>query len=149
MYRSYSLAIFYFALFAFLLLGSGALLFYSKIGFSLVNISSYYLGDTAAFTQAKSSYGLLEVALPHYGAMGLFIMVTTHFFLFGDKHRKRHFARIAIALFIAAFVDIGSGFMIVKGFEMFVGLKLLSFLALELLGLYLAFSLLRLSYKGL
>ncbi len=137
MHQSYRFAIAYFILFGALLLASGMVLFFSKIGFSYEAVESYYLGNEALFTSPKSSYGLLEVALPHLGSMGLFIMVTGHFLLFSTKQKKHHAIKIVIALFIVALLDIFSGFLIVEGWTLFIWIKLLSFIFLQLLGLYL------------
>ncbi|MEN8147614.1 MAG: hypothetical protein ABFR02_08340 [Campylobacterota bacterium] len=149
MHQSYRLSIAYFTLFGLLLLASGMVLFFSKIGFSYEAVQSYYLGDKALFINPKSSYGLLEVALPHLGAMGLFIMVTGHFFLFSTKHHKHHVIKIVIGLFTVALFDIFSGFLIVEGWTIFIWVKLLSFILLQLLGLYLLWSLFRAVWQGI
>jgi hypothetical protein len=112
-------------------------LFFSKIGFSYGAVESYYLGSEALFSAPKSSYGLLEVALPHLGSMGLFIMVTAHFLLFSDKRKKQLATKVVIALFIAALLDIFSGFFIVGGISQFIWVKLAAFAVLQLLGLFL------------
>ncbi len=137
MQQSYRQAIAYFALFGVLLLASGMVLFFSKIGFSYEAVQSYYLGNEALYINPKSSYGLLEVAFPHLGAMGLFIMVTGHFLLFSDKRRKRQAKKVATALFVVAFLEIFSGFLIVEGLAFFIWIKLITFALLQLLGLYL------------
>ena len=88
MKKSYRYAIAYFTLFGFLLLASGIWLFALKIGFSVDAITAYYLGSEAAYTQPKSVHGLFEVALPHLGSMGLFIMVTGHFLIFTPSKER-------------------------------------------------------------
>lgn len=137
MQQSYRQAIAYFALFGVLLLASGMVLFFSKIGFSYEAVQSYYLGNEALYINPKSSYGLLEVALPHLGAMGLFIMVTGHFLLFSDKRRKHLATKTVAALFVVAFLEIFSGFLIVEGLAFFIWIKFITFALLQLLGLYL------------
>jgi hypothetical protein len=149
MHQSYRIAIAYFVLFGTLLLASGAVLFFNKIGFSYEAVQNYYLGSETLFTTPKSSYGLLEVALPHLGSMGLFIMVTGHFLLFSDKRRKQLATKVVIALFIAALLDIFSGFLIVQGLELFVWVKLAAFALLQLLGLFLLWLLFGAVWQGI
>jgi hypothetical protein len=149
MHQSYRFAIAWFALFGMLLLLSGMLLFFSKIGFSYEAVQSYYLGSEALFTTPKSSYGLLEVALPHLGSMGLFIMVSGHFLLFSEQRKKRLAQKTVSALFIAALLDIFSGFLIVEGWTFFIWIKLLAFGMLQLLGLYLLWLLFSAVWQGI
>ena len=149
MHQSYRYAIAWFALFGALLLLSGMVLFFSKIGFSYTAVQSYYLGSEALFTSPKSSYGLLETALPHLGSMGLFIMVTGHFLLFASKERKRRAVKPVIALFIVALLDIFSGFLIVEGWSFFIWVKLAAFALLQLLGLYLLWLLFSAVWQGI
>jgi len=149
MHQSYRYAIAYFALFGALLLISGMVLFFSKIGYSYVAVESYYLGSEALFTHPKSSYGLLETALPHLGSIGLFIMVTGHFLLFSTKERKRRAVKLVTALFIVALLDIFSGFLIVEGWALFIWIKLASFALLQLMGLWLLWLLFSAVWQGI
>ncbi len=149
MHQSYRIAIAWFALFGVLLLASGTALFFSKIGFTYESVQNYYLGSKALFINPKSSYGLLETALPHLGSMGLFIMVTGHFLLFASKEKKRYARKVVIALFIAALLDIFSGFLIVEGWTFFVWVKLLAFGALQLLGFFLLWLLFSAVWQGI
>ena len=149
MHQSYRVAIAWFALFGALLLASGMVLFLSKIGFSYEAVKSYYLGSETLFINPKSSYGLLETALPHLGSMGLFIMVTGHFLLFSDQRKKRLAKKTVVFLFIAALLDIFSGFLIVEGWTFFVWVKLLAFGLLQLLGLYLLWLLFSAVWQGI
>ena len=149
MHQSYRVAIAWFALFGALLLASGMVLFLSKIGFSYEAVKSYYLGSETLFINPKSSYGLLETALPHLGSMGLFIMVTGHFLLFSDQRKKRLAKKTVVFLFIAALLDIFSGFLIVEGWTFFVWVKLLAFGMLQLLGLYLLWLLFSAVWQGI
>ncbi|WP_345974206.1 hypothetical protein [Sulfurimonas sp. HSL3-7] len=149
MHQSYRISIAYFTLFGALLLSSGMVLFFSKIGFSYEAVKSYYLGSEALFSSPKSSYGLLETALPHLGSMGLFIMVTGHFLLFSTKEKKRLAKKTVVLLFLAALLDIFSGFLIVGGWIFFVWVKLLAFGILQLLGLYLLWLLFSAVWQGI
>ena len=149
MHQSYRIAIAYFTVFGALLLISGAILFISKLGISYESVQTFYLGNQAQFTQPKSTYGLLETALPHLGAMGLFIFVTGHFLLFTTKKQKQRAIKPVVILFIAALFDIGSGFLIVQGLTFFIWVKLLSFLLLQLIGLYLLWLLFSAVWQGI
>lgn len=139
MHQSYRFAIAYFALFGALLLISGAVLFFNKLGLSYESVELFYLGNQSYFIQPKSAYGLLETALPHLGAMGLFIFVTGHFLLFASKKQKHKAVKPVIFLFIAALLDIASGFLIVQGWTFFIWIKIVAFLLLQTIGLYLLF----------
>ena len=149
MHQSYRIAIAYFTIFGAFLLISGAVLFVSKLGISYESVQMFYLGNKAQFTQPKSAYGLLETALPHLGAMGLFIFVAGHFLLFTKTAQKQRAIKPVILLFIAALLDIGSGFLIVQGVTFFIWVKLLSFLLLQLLGLYLLWLLFSAVWQGI
>ncbi len=142
MHQSYRYAIAYFAVFALLLLLSGATLFVSKLGLGYESIETFYLGSNTGFAQPKSTFGLLETALPHLGAMGLFIFVVGHFLLFTDKRQKKRAKKPLILLFIAALLDIASGFLIIQGWTFFIWVKIAAFLLLQILGLYLLYVLL-------
>jgi hypothetical protein len=136
MHRAYRFAIVYFVLFGLMLLLSAGALFLSKIGFSAEAVSLYYLGsDTVA---GKSPYGLLETAVPHLGAMGLYIMVTAHFLLFAPAGAKRRAVAPAVALFLAAALDIVSGAFVAAGYQTWIWIKLAAFAALMTLCLYLS-----------
>ena len=135
MHRAYRFAIGYFALFGMLLLVSGGWLFTAKIGLTPDAVALYYQGsDTVA---GKSAYGLLETAVPHLGAMGLFIMVAAHFMLFAPRHAKHRARLLALALFAAAAADILTGTLVASGQSFWVWIKLLAFGTLMLLGTYL------------
>ena len=149
MHQSYRFAIIYFVLFGVLLLVSGALLFLTKMGLSVEGVQSFYLGSAVHFAQPKTPYGLLETALPHLGAMGLFIFVLGHFMLFGTKQEKRQSILPVKLLFVAALVDIGSGFMIIEGWHLFVTLKIIAFLTLQLTAFYLLFLLFRSTLRSI
>ena len=149
MHQSYRVAIAYFTIFASLLLLSGGVLFISKLGMSYESVSMFYLGNPEQFSQPKSSYGLLETALPHLGAMGLFIFVTAHFMLFSPKKSRQRTVLPATVLFIAALLDIGSGFLITQGWTFFVGVKIVAFITLQIVGLYLLFTLFKFTLQGI
>lgn len=100
MHRAYKVAIFYFTLFSLLLLYTIVALVNEKIGFSLESITHYY--------SEKSFEGLLEIAIPHFMAIGLFVMVLSHFFLFTSS--KMNVKRVIPFYYITALVLITSTF---------------------------------------
>ncbi len=137
MKAAYRYSVAYFSLFGLILLLSGLWLFGLKIGFTPDAVSAYYLGSAEMFTQPKSTHGLLEIAVPHLGAMGLFIMVSAHFLIFVPKERRRHALALSIALFTTALLNIFAPFAIIAGLHSFIWIKLISLIALQLLGLHL------------
>lgn len=96
----YRLVIVYGMVFALALLASAAALFTLKTGFSPAGIREYY--------GAKTLYGLTETARPHLFAMGAFIMVIGHFFLFTPFKRK--VIPYLKTLYLAAFATIATSY---------------------------------------
>ena len=136
MTQAYKLSVFYFLLFSLLLLVSSTLLFEHKIGFSIENITTYYLGNEENFTSAKTLSGILKTLLPHIFAFGLFLMVLLHFLVFTNKRGTQATKILIYLLFSSAFIEIFSPFFIIFGLETFAYLKIFSFILLETLTLY-------------
>ncbi len=149
MIDTYRYAIVYFTLFGVLLLLSGLWLFGMKAGLSIEIITDYYLGNDALFTQPKSNEGLLEIAVPHLGATGLFIMVSAHFILFTPQRERRIMVWLIVLWFLSALVNIFAPFAIIAGVNVFVGIKLMAFIVFELLGLYLLWVVFQAAFRGL
>jgi len=149
MKQSYRAAILYFTLFALLLLLSGTWLFASKIGLTPEAVNLYYVGNEKLFHMPKSPEGVLEIALPHLGGMGLFIMVSAHFMLFAPKRRRQWAKTTAIILFIAALLDIFSPYAIINGLTIFSWVKLLSFFLLQGLALFLLWLVFLTAFEGI
>lgn len=137
MTKEYKTAIIYFLLFSLLLLLSGILLFEDKIGFSVVAVLTYYLGDTESFITAKSLGGTLKVALPHIFAFGLFSMVLLHFLIFTKQRRSRQIKLLIYLIFVSSFLEIFSAFFIILGADVFAYIKLFTFFLFEGLLFYL------------
>lgn len=149
MKTTYLFAIAYFALMSLLLLGSGLWLFIEKIGFDVEDIMIYYAGDSTLGLPAKTLYGQLEVVVPHLGAMGLFIMVMTHFLIFAPKERRTALIPIAIVTFLSAFLNTVSGLAISYGMNIFAYIKLGSFILFSITTIYLLFLLLVETFRTL
>ena len=135
--KANNLAVLYFTIFAFLLLLSAVALFVQKIGWTPLDVLTYYRGDETRFIMSKSFDGVLELLLPHFLAMGLFIMVMAHFLIFGSKKLQKQLKHTIVWLFLAAFLDIISPFLIIEGIEIFALIKLGAFILLQLLSIYL------------
>jgi len=147
MHQSYRYAIAYFCLFAFALLASGAALFYQKMGIGCVGVGAYYLGSGLA--PGKSTAGILEAAVPHLGGMGLFIMVSAHFMLFGPGASKRRAAKRAALLFAAALAEIAAGFFAAAGMPGAACVKFAAFVLLTGLGAWLLFTVFLTALRGI
>ena len=135
-HQTYKLSIVYILIFSLLLMASGALLFEHKIGFSVESIIAYYLGDEEKFIPLKSASGVLKLALPHIFVFGLFLMVILHFLVFTKQRKKKATRTLIYLIFTSALLEIFSPFVILFGLEFFAYVKIASFLALEVLTLY-------------
>ncbi len=140
MQKAYKFSVVYFLLFSLILLASSILLFSENIGLSIESILNYYRGNEEKFMLAKTTAGLLKVILPHFLGFGLFLMVVLHFVVFT---KTKHLPFIIYLVFTVALMELLSPFFIIYGFEFFAYVKLVSFIALELLLLYLFWVLLR------
>ncbi len=148
MMNIYRYAIVYFTLFGVLLLCSGIWLLGMKAGFSLEALTQYYLGSDVMMTRAKSNTGLLEVAVPHMGAIGLFIMVTSHFILFTPQRERRRMMWLMALWFLSALGNVFAPFVVIAGFDAFVGVKLMAFFLFQFLGFYFLWHVFHAAFKG-
>ncbi len=139
MTKAYKGAILYFLLFSTLLLISSILLFEYKIGFSIEEVSRYYLGDEELFIPTKTVSGILKITLPHIFVFGLFSMVVLHFIVFTSYREKKNTTILVYLLFISSFFELFSPIIIILGFESFAYLKLFSFFVFECLIIYILY----------
>ena len=143
MNKSYQNALTYFLIFSMLLVISSVLLFENKIGFSLKEVATYYLGDEESYVIAKTYSGLIKMVSSHIFAFGLLSMVLLHFLIF-TKERVAFKTKILIyAIFLSSFLEIFSPFAILFGVDIFSLVKLGSFALLEFLIIYISWLLLR------
>lgn len=112
------------------------MLFEVKIGFSVVGVRDYYLGNSDKFIAAKSADALLKITLPHIFSFGLFIMVLLHFLIFTKERYKAKSRFLVYLTFIATFIEISSPFLIIYGSEFFAYGKILGFIIFNSLILY-------------
>ncbi len=143
MTNAYKYSIIYFLAFSLLLMISGVLLFEYKIGFSVEQISSYYLGDEDKFMNPQTSSGILKIITPHIFAFGLFIMVLLHFLIFTKKRSSKILKAVIYLTFLSAILELLSPFGIINSIEFFAYVKLLSFIIFELLVLFSSWLLFR------
>ena len=143
MTKAYKYSIIYFLAFSLLLMLSGILLFEYKIGFSLEEISSYYLGNEDKFINPQTSSGILKIITPHIFAVGLFIMVLLHFLIFTKKRNSQTLKAVIYLTFMSAILELLSPFGIINSVEFFAYVKLLSFIIFELLVLFSSWLLFR------
>ncbi|MCD6190218.1 MAG: hypothetical protein J7K14_01580 [Sulfurimonas sp.] len=143
MTKAYKYSIVYFLVFSLLLILSGVLLFEYKIGFSVEQISSYYLGDEDKFINPQTSSSILKIITPHIFAFGLFIMVLLHFLIFTKKRSSKTLKAVIYLTFLSAILELLSPFGIINNIEFFAYVKLLSFIIFELLVLFSSWLLFR------
>ena len=143
MTKTYKYSIIYFLAFSLLLMLSGFLLFEYKIGFSVAQISSYYLGNEDRFINPQTSSSIIKILTPHIFAFGLFIMVLLHFLIFTKKRNSKTLKTVIYLTFISAVLELLSPFGIINNVELFAYVKLLSFITFELLILFSSWLLFR------
>ena len=143
MTKAYKYSIVYFLVFSLLLILSGVLLFEYKIGFSVEQISSYYLGDEDKFINPQTSSSILKIFTPHIFAFGLFIMVLLHFLIFTKKRSSKTLKAVIYLTFLSAILELLSPFGIINNIEFFAYVKLLSFIIFDLLVLFSSWLLFR------
>ncbi len=136
MIQAYKLSILYYLLFSILLLTSGALLFEEKLGLSIESIGEYYLGDESSYKAAKTTTGILKSALPHFLGFGIFAMVLLHFLIFSKEKKKKRTRIVVYLVFLSAFFEICSPFLIVYLGEFFAYVKIGSYVLFNALILY-------------
>jgi len=137
MHNTYRLAIVYFTLFSILLLVSAFMLFFTKIGFSIEDINTYYIGNEAKFMHAKTLSGTLKVLYPHMFSIALFSMVILHFVYFTKFNNSLYFRYLIILTYLSIFLEIFSGFFMILGISMFAFVKLASFISMFIVFLFL------------
>ena len=142
MQKAYKLSIIYYLVFSLLLIASAIMLFEYKIGFSYEGVLNYYLGNEDKFIPAKSTSGLLKMALPHIFSFGLISMVLLHFLVFTKLRYKKSTLTLIYLTFFSAMLEIFTPMLIVNGFEFAALLKLLSFFIFLALILYISWLLL-------
>jgi len=114
-----------------LLLITSILLFGTKIGFSLEDISNYYRGNEELFIVKKSFEGLLETTLPHLFSITTLIFIVIHLLLFTEY--KKFVPYLLYGLLLSSVADLSSGYLLVANFTLFAVIKWVSFLIFEIL----------------
>ncbi|DAB29412.1 MAG TPA: hypothetical protein CFH84_09640 [Sulfurimonas sp. UBA12504] len=143
MQQAYKISLLYFLTFCLLLLLSATLLFSHKIGFTPNAVAAYYLGSEIDFTRTKSDAGILKIILPHIFAYALLLMVLLHFLRFTHYKNKHFMSTLIGTLFITAFFEVFTPYLILHISVLFAYAKLASLFLLFILilsVLYLLFA---------
>jgi len=105
--------------------------FFMKLGFSYSSVSEYFLGNPDKFLPQKTAMGLLEVTHIHLFTMGIVLLAVTHILaLFPLSEGVK--VKLFTGVFIAAFFDILSGWLITFVHPYFTYLKMASFVVFQL-----------------
>lgn len=105
-------------------------MFYSRLGLTPVSVAAYYLGSEADFTRPRTFGSMLEAAHAHLPMMALVLLLLTHLLLFAP-HRDRLKSACIWAVFLAALVFEGAGWLVRYAHPGFAWLKLAAFCALQ------------------
>jgi len=130
----YSL-VFIFALSTILFTALNFFLFANKLGLTPASITQYYLGNPERFIRPKSFMGIMEVFGPHTVAMGVYLVGLVHFSFFTNVKRK---VLLSVSVLSLAFIDNLSSLLIRFFSPHFSIVKLLSFLGLSSLMVYIS-----------
>ncbi len=127
--------VFIFSISTFLFTVLNFFLFINKLGITPQGIADYYLGNPEKFIRPKTFSGLLEVISPHFLGMSVYLFTLVHFAFFTNMKRK---VFLSTATFSLALTDNISGFFIRYIDPSFSYVKLLSFLGLTFMMMYLS-----------
>jgi hypothetical protein len=90
--------------------GSGAVLFFLKLGPTAARVQEFYLGSEARFAAPKTLPGLLEVAIPHLVALPLVLFAASHLVGFARALGPRAFSTLVRLSFGFALAGVAAGF---------------------------------------
>jgi len=105
--------------------------FFMKLGFSYGSVSEYFLGNPDKFLPPKTAMGLLEVTHIHLFTMGIVLLAVTHILALFPLREKLK-VKLFTLVFISAFFDILSGWLITFAHPCFTYLKMASFVVFQL-----------------
>ncbi len=127
--------VFLFAVFTIFFAVLNFFLFLSKLGLNPQRIAEYYTGSPGSFVRPKTLSGMLGVIDPHFITMGIYLFTLVHFAFFTNVKRKVLLSSLTLGF---ALVDNVSGLFIRYLDPSFSYLKLLSFLGLTSMMIYLS-----------
>jgi len=110
-------------------------IFFSKMGMSVESIKDYYLGNPQTFSKPKTFEGIFKVLYPHLLSMAVFSITVAHFIFFTPAKGK---VLLSVSLFFLSFLDNTLGLLIRFLHPEFALIKLLTFLSLQALLLYVS-----------
>ncbi|WP_457601302.1 hypothetical protein [Hydrogenivirga sp.] len=110
-------------------------LFLSKLGMTHVGVVEYYSGSPEKFIRPKTLSGMLSVINPHFITMGVYLFTLVHFAFFTNVRRK---VLLSVATLGFALTDNVSGLLVRYVDPSFAYLKIVSFLGLTFMMVYLS-----------
>ena len=122
--KLYHIPIAYMLVYVVAILATGVWLFLLSQGFGSSNIVQT-LTQIATLPDPKSLHNFIEVATPHFFAIGTLIFVVAHFMLFSTKISQRFSLRVSVLLFIVALLNIVAYLLIIFGVVVSGWVKLL------------------------
>jgi len=125
-----------FLAYTFILWVTNAGMYFSKMSLRPSSVVQYYLGDEQRFLEPRTLAGMLEVLHFHSFAMGILLLTLTHLLLFVPLSAQTKAFGIAAA-FLSGIADELSGWGVRFVHPAFAYVKVLSFLSLEAVLLWL------------
>ncbi len=110
-------------------------LFVAKMGITPSSVADYYLGNRELFIRKKTVSGLMSVFNPHLVSMAVYLFTVAHFAFFTNLKKKIYWSAV---LFLSAFIDNLSGYLILWGGPFFAYVKIISVIGLTLCLYYLS-----------
>ena len=110
---------------------TGLVLFFDKMSFSYQSVVDYFRGSPERYVQPRSFRGLMEVTHSHLFAMSILLVTLTHLLLFIPMKQTRK-ALLIVVVFVAAFANEGSNYLVRFVHPHFAWLKLGSFAVLQI-----------------
>ena len=117
-------------------------MYFAKMSLRPSSVVQYYLGDEQRFLEPRTLTGMLEVLHFHSFAMGILLLTLTHLLLFVPLSMRTKAFGIAVA-FLSGIANELAGWGVRFVHPAFAYVKVLSFLALEGVLLWLMFTVAR------
>lgn len=109
---------------------TNGLMYFSRMSLKPESVKAYYLGSEEEFSQPRSAASMLEVTHAHLPVMGVVILLLTHLMIFAPYSDRVKRWGIS-AIFLAALVGEGSGWLVRFVHPAFAWLKIACFLMFE------------------
>lgn len=125
----------------FIFLISCIFIYYIKYGFSVASVEEYFLGNSEKFKRAKTYSGIFKTFYPHIITMAIFSFTLVHFSIF-NSNSKKLIVLAGVVIFLSFFIENISSLLILYAGEIFVYLKILTFLIATIISLSLSLKIL-------